>query len=141
MASVLIVDDEQDFLEVLSERLEMRGLRVFTAPDGSSALSVLKEMSFDAIILDLRMPGMDGIDTLRAILAADPEAQVLLLTGQASINKGVQAIKEGAMDFLQKPPDLPALVEAIDKAAEKRLTLLEERSAAKIDEILKRRGW
>ena len=138
---VLLVDDGEDFLAVLKGRLEARGLVVSTATNGPDAIGLSKENKFDAIILDLLMPGMDGIEVLRAILAQDPDAQIILLTGHGSVRSGVEAIKEGAADFLEKPADFQELLARIGEAAIKRTVLLEERSMEQIEDILKRKGW
>lgn len=138
---VLLVDDEQEFVEVLAERLEARGLSVTTAHDGQAALEAVEQKRFDAIVLDLQMPKMDGLETLKEIMRRDPDAQVILLTGQGSVGKSVAAMKQGAVDFLEKPPNLADLQTRIGQAASKRLTLIEERSTEMIDDILRKRGW
>jgi DNA-binding NtrC family response regulator len=138
---VLLVDDEKEFVEVLKERLESRGLRVTTALDGTEALEVVKKKRFDAIILDFQMPGMDGVETLREILATDSDAQVILLTGHGSVGASVQALKGGAVDFMEKPADINALLEKIGEAAVQRTILLEQRSMEMIEDIIKKKGW
>ena len=138
---VLLVDDEVDFTDVLKTRLEARDLDVTTAADGAAALAAVGAKSFDAIILDMVMPGMDGLEVLRKILASDPAAQVVLLTGHGTVEKGVAAVRDGAADFLEKPAAIEELMSRIDEASQKRTTLLKERSAQKIDEILKSKGW
>jgi len=138
---VLLVDDEEDFVATLKKRLEVRKLRVTTACDGPTALEAVRQQSFDAIILDLKMPGMDGIETLQQIMALDQDAQVILLTGHGSVQSGVDAMKHGAVDFLLKPAEFPELLSRIDEAGRKRMTLLEKRSSEKIDEILHKQGW
>lgn len=141
VAKVLLVDDEQEFTETLSERLELRDLEVFIASSGSEAIELAKKHRFDAVVLDLQMPGMDGIETLRLLLAADEDQQVIVLTGHGSISKSVEAMKVGAKEFFEKPIDIDTLSEKIGKAATKRLTLLQERSAHAIEDILKKKGW
>jgi len=141
IAKVLLVDDEKEFTETLSERLQLRDLEVYTASSGSEALDLAKQYRFDAVILDLQMPGMDGIETLRYLLAADADQQVIVLTGHGTISKSVEALKAGATDFFEKPINIQELSEKIDKAASHRLTLLEERSAHAIEDVLKKKGW
>ena len=102
-AKVLLVDDEQDFLETLSNRLEMRGLKVNSVTSGEQAVVQAQDEDYDAIVVDLSMPGIDGLETLKRIKADNPNAEIIMLTGQASIRSGVEAIKLGAGDFLQKP--------------------------------------
>ena len=103
---VLLVDDEVDFVSVLAERLEARGLKVDTAGDGETALVKAREQAFDAILLDMAMPGMDGIQTLNGLLAINPDLQVILLTGQATLRQAVEAMKLGALDLLEKPVEI-----------------------------------
>ena len=143
MASVkvLLVDDEKDFTATLSERLELRGLEVFTASSGPEALEQAEQHKIDAVILDLQMPGMDGIDTLKHLIQKDADIQVIVLTGHATISKSVEVIKAGASEFMEKPVDIQALTEKIGAAAAQHFTLLEERSAAAIADIIKKKGW
>jgi DNA-binding NtrC family response regulator len=140
-ARVLLVDDEKEFTDTLSERLRMRGLEVFTASSGKQALDLAGQHRFDAVILDLQMPGMDGIETLKYLLAADTDQQVIVLTGHGSISKSVEALKAGAAEFFEKPIDIQMLTEKIGDAAANRLTLLQERSAQAIEDVLKKKGW
>lgn len=138
---ILLVDDEEDFVTTLSERLETRGLQVSSALNGEDAIALVQQQNFDAVILDLQMPGLDGLETLKFILQHEPDAQVILLTGHATVSTGVQAIKEGAMDFLEKPIEIKDLLKKIGEAASKRSILMVDQSMEKIDEILKKRGW
>ena len=140
-AKVLLVDDEKEFTETLSERLQLRDLEVFTASSGSEALDLAGQHRFDAVILDLQMPGMDGIETLKQLLADDADQQIIVLTGHGTISKSVEALKAGAMDFIEKPIDIQRLSDEIGRAAAHRLTLLEERSAHAIEDVLKKKGW
>lgn len=140
-AKVLLVDDEKEFTETLSERLRLRDLEVFIASSGREAIDLAGQHRFDAVILDLQMPGMDGIETLKHLLTKDADLQVIVLTGHGTISKSVEALKAGAMDFFEKPIDIQILSEEIGKAATQRLTLLEERSAHAIEDILKKKGW
>jgi two-component system OmpR family response regulator len=140
-AKVLLVDDEKEFTETLSERLRLRDLEVFIASSGREAIDLAGQHFFDAIILDLQMPGMDGMETLKHLLAENADQQVIVLTGHGTVSKSVEALKSGAMDFFEKPVDIRTLSEEIGKAAVHRLTLLEERSAHAIEDILKKKGW
>ncbi len=140
-AKVLLVDDENDFTATLSERLELRDLEVFTADNGADAIKLAENHRFDAVVLDLQMPGMDGIETLKRLLSGDADQQVLILTGHGSISKGVEAMKAGATEFLEKPVDIKVLTEKIGEAAVQRMIMMEERSAQAIDDILKKKGW
>ncbi|MBN2320867.1 MAG: response regulator [Acidobacteria bacterium] len=140
-AKVLLVDDEKEFTETLSERLRLRDLEVFTASSGREAIDLAGQHRFDAVILDLQMPGMDGIETLKKLLADDADQQVIVLTGHGTISKSVEALKVGATEFFEKPIDIQTLSEVIGKAAVQRLTLIEERSAHAIEDVLKKKGW
>jgi DNA-binding NtrC family response regulator len=138
---VLLVDDDADFTDVLSERMESRGVGVDTAASGGEALEKVKDKSYDAIILDLAMPEMDGIETLKRMLADNPDLQVILLTGHGTLAKGVEAMKLGAMDFVEKPAEIQKLMEKIEQAKANRMLLVEKRSEEKLKEILKTKWW
>jgi DNA-binding NtrC family response regulator len=114
------VDDEQLYLESLAKVLRRRGLEPATAPDGPSALSCLERDEFDVIVLDLRMPGMDGLATLEAIRRRDAVTPVLLLSGQADVAVATSALRGGATDFLTKPCPVEELATAIEDAAERK---------------------
>lgn len=108
--TVMIVDDEEDFRNTLAKRLEKRNLRVIKADGGEAALAVLKQECVDVVALDVRMQGMDGIEVLRAIKAWDPEIEVVMLTGHASVEAAVQGMALGAFDYLMKPVGIDELV-------------------------------
>ena len=107
---MLIVDDEEDFLHTLAKRLEKRKLKVLKAESGEAALEVIRRESVDVVALDVRMQGMDGIDVLRAIKALDPEIEVVMLTGHASVEVAVEGMEEGAFDYLMKPVSIDELL-------------------------------
>ncbi len=138
---VLLVDDEEDFTSILSKRLKNRGIDVLTASSGKIALEMAREHSFDAIVLDMQMPEMDGIETLNRLMEIDPDHRVIILTGYGTVHKGIEAMKSGAMDFLEKPADIKELMDKISEAAQKRMVIVQERSAETIDDILKKKGW
>jgi len=140
-ANVLLIDDEEQFLEVLGERLEARGLKVNTAISGENALTMIDDKKFDAIILDLAMPGIDGIETLKLLKEKNPDLEIIMLTGHATVEKGIAAMKLGAEDFLEKPVDLSVLLERISEAKNKRILILEEKSQEAIKKIMKSKGW
>ena len=137
---VLLVDDEEDFLEVMAARMQARGMQVQTCQSAEEALKKIKEENFDAVILDFMMPGMDGMQALKEIKARRPESQIILLTGHATIEKSVEAMKLGAADFLEKPADIKALEEKIKEASAKRMVIVEKRAEARIKEIIQRLG-
>lgn len=138
---VLLVDDEDDFVQTLSERMATRGLRVDTAASGAEAVNKVKEHDFDVIVLDLAMPGMDGIETLKALMNQKPGIQVIFLTGHATLQKGIEAIKLGAIDFLEKPVDIEKLTEKIKEAKSKKMLIVEKKIEEQIKSILGRKGW
>lgn len=140
-AKVLLVDDEEDFIEKLSERLKLRGLKVRSATRGADAVSLADNEEFDAIILDLAMPGMDGLETLRRIREKHPDAEIIMLTGHGSVKSSVEAMKLGAEDYLEKPVEISELIQKIGKARDKRVVILQNQSRAEIEEILKTRAW
>jgi DNA-binding NtrC family response regulator len=123
---VLIVDDEPDFLETIVKRLRKRKVDAMGVGSGKEAVKILDEQTFDVVILDVRMPGMDGIETLKEIKRKSPLTEVIMLTGHASVESGMQGMQFGAFDFVIKPADLDELIEKINQASERR-TLHEER--------------
>lgn len=139
--SVLLVDDEVEFVETLAERMRARGLDVQIAHCGKEALDKATGNSFDAVVLDLAMPGMDGIETLRLLREVDPDLQIMLLTGQGTVAAAVEAAKLGAMDVCEKPTDIGVLIEKIKEARAKRVMLAEENSREDIEDILRKKGW
>ena len=140
-AKVLLVDDEQDFLETLSNRLEMRGLKVSAVTSGEQAISEARQQDYDAIVVDLAMPGIDGLETLKRIKADNPNAEIIMLTGHASVQSGVEAMKLGAGDFLQKPVELTELMSKIGEAKNKKMLVLQKKSQDELRQILKTKSW
>jgi len=140
-ANVLLVDDEEDFTDALSKRLEARNLKVKTVNRGEDAVHMIDKHSFDVIILDIAMPGMDGLETLEQIKANHPDTEIIMLTGHASVKNSVKAMKKGAEDLLEKPVDITDLLNKIETAHNKRVIVLEKKSKEEIDNILKSKGW
>lgn len=138
---VLLVDDEEDFIATLGQRLEARKLKVTTATSGEKALEIVAGKDFDVIVLDLAMPGMDGLEVLKRIKSDHPEAEIIMLTGHGTIETGVEAMKQGAEDFLEKPVDIQQLLVKIEEAKKKRVLVLQEKSKAEIEKIIKSKGW
>ena len=116
---VLVVDDEIDFATAVVERLKRRGLRATAVFSGREALESVSENEYDAVVLDLKMPGMDGVETLRAIRQTDPDVQVLVLTGHGTVSAGIDGMQSGAADFLQKPVSIETLCTSIEAAADR----------------------
>ncbi len=138
---VLLVDDEEEFLEVLGERLRRRGLEVRTATNGLDAIRLARDETFDAVVLDLAMPGMDGLQTLRELLDVQPRLQVMILSGRATVQTATEAVQLGAVDILEKPADIDVLMEHIRTARGTRLALDEQATQEQIEDILRTRGW
>lgn len=117
----LVVDDEEDFLETLVKRLNKRDIDATGARSGEEALEIMKKKLFDVVILDVKMPGgMDGIETLREIKKVQPLAEVILLTGHASVETSIEGMKLGAFDYLMKPIKLEELLVKLAQAFEKK---------------------
>ena len=138
---VLLVDDEEEFVAAISRRIEVRGFLVETAESGERALEMLAQGRYDAVILDLAMPGMDGIETLKGIIGSDPLAQVILLTGHGSVRAATEAMHLGAFDFLEKPADFDELMEKVRRAISKRLELELNKTQDEVADILRKKGW
>ncbi len=117
--NVLLVDDEQEFASTLAERLSLRGIRARVATSGEEALQRIAEEAPEVVILDLMMPGMNGLAVLQQIKAHDPDIQVILLTGMASTGDGITGLKLGAYDYLMKPLQIELLMEKIGEALHK----------------------
>lgn len=138
---VLLVDDEEEFVETLAERMRIRGMEVSTTNSGADALKLVDDEAFDVVVLDLKMPGIDGLEALKRIKRRRPDIQVVLLTGHATVEKGVEAIKEGAIEFLEKPIELASLTETIHKAKATKMVLVENETKERIKEILHQKSW
>ncbi len=140
-ANVLLVDDEEQFLDALSQRLEARGLKVKAVTSGEDAVDQVEDHNFDAIIVDLAMPGIDGIETLKRIKGKRPDLEIIMLTGHATVKSGIEAMKLGADDFLEKPVDLNVLLEKIGEAKHKRMLVVEKGRQEEVKKILKSKTW
>ncbi|MGB5232908.1 MAG: response regulator [Desulfoprunum sp.] len=119
--SLLLVDDEIEFTEIMAQRLHKRGFPITTATEGATALRRLEEHAIDVVILDVAMPGMNGIDILNAIGERQPLVEVIMLTGQATVGTAVEAIRHGAFNYLKKPCEIEDLIAQIDSAMDRRM--------------------
>ncbi len=138
---ILLIDDEQDFLTVMSERMEARNMQVSTAASAKEGLEKVTAGNFDAVILDLMMPEMDGIEALKLLKEKNPDLAVILLTGHATIKQGIEAMKLGALDLLEKPADLNALTEKIHAAQAQKMLIIEKKNEEMINKIISTKGW
>ena len=118
--NVLVVDDEEEFRDLIIKRLIKRGLKVEGAESGKRALEFLEHSDTDVVLLDVKMPGMDGIETLRNIRNLRPLVEVVILTGHATVDSGIEGMKLGAFDYLMKPIELEPLLEKLADAYEKK---------------------
>jgi len=115
-AKVLLVDDEKDFLDIMTERMVVRGMKVSTATSAEEALNMVQKESFDAVIMDLMMPEMDGFKALKLFKMTRPELPIILLTANVPEEKCLEAVRLGAMDVIEKPADLNLLTQKIEAA-------------------------
>jgi two-component system response regulator HydG len=139
-AAVLVVDDEPGIADSLQKVLEREGLRVFTASSGAQALEVLRREPVALLLTDLLMPGMSGMDLLKASRSVSPETETILMTAYGTVENAVEAMKQGAYDFVTKPIKRAHVLQAVRKALEKRMLVQENRSLrAQLDVERKKR--
>lgn len=141
LAKILLVDDEAPFVETMGKRLAKRDLAVSSAFSGPEALEKLgSTKDIDVVILDVKMPGMDGIETLREIKKAYPLIEVIMLTGHATVQSAVEGMQLGAFDYLMKPCDIEQLMAKVTDAKEKRDKHQQKIVEARMREITLRMG-
>jgi DNA-binding NtrC family response regulator len=138
--NILLVDDEKDFVEMLSMRLEEAGDIVNPAYDGHMCLDILTAKPIDVVILDIKMPGMDGIQTLRKIKMEHPLVEVILLTGHGTTETAIEGMKLGAYDYLLKPADFDELKTILAGAKKKKAEQDERIRKAEARQLLRRGG-
>ena len=136
--SVMIVDDEEELLASMRTILERRRMIVTTAQSGPEALTLLSNTDTDVVILDIKMPEMDGLEVLQAIKKQFPAVEVILLTGHPDVDNALRGVKMGACEYLVKPPDLDDLLESIRKAFEMRRVQMDQQRQQNIRDILKK---
>ena len=132
---VLVVDDEDDFRETFLKRLQKRNLDISGAESGEKALELLDNHLFDVVILDVKMPGMGGVETLREMKRKRPLMEVIMLTAHASVESGIEGMKLGAFDYIMKPADIDELMDKMRQAYEKKSIHEEKIRQAKIKEL------
>lgn len=138
---LMIVDDEEDFVDALVKRLTMRDFEVAYAYSGESAIAQLEENPVDIVMLDVKMQGLSGTDTLQRIKQLWPLVQVIMLTGHATVDNAITGMKYGAYDYLTKPVDIAVLDAKIRGAYQVRTEQIERIRKAEVETIITRRGW
>ena len=113
---LLLVDDEQEFLEAVTPALERRGLEVTAVSNGVEALALLDQWPFDVVVLDVKMPGMGGIEVFHEVALREPDLPVVILTGHGDIQQAFETSREGVFDYLTKPCRVEDLVEVVRRA-------------------------
>ncbi|WP_300667527.1 response regulator [Desulfoluna sp.] len=138
---VLVVDDEKEFANTLAKRLELRNYKTKVAYSGQEALDILAEGLIDLVILDVLMPGMDGCETLAQIKTDLPLIPVLMLTGEATVERAIAGMKAGALDFLMKPCDIGVIAEKLEGAYKLKCDHEARIRDAEINNLINRKGW
>jgi DNA-binding NtrC family response regulator len=123
---IMLVDDEEGFLSTTRNVLERKGINVATATSGSEALEKLAQENIDVVILDVKMPGMDGVSALKNIKSRNPSMEVIMLTGHGTVESALEGLRSGASDYLTKPIDIDELITKAEEAFARR-KYLEER--------------
>ena len=133
---VLIVDDEKEFVQALSERLTLRDYDVTETFSGEEAVAKVKNFNFDVVILDVSMPGMNGVETLNEIKKLKPLTEVIMLTGHATVKSAIDGMKLGALDYLMKPCETEELVTKINTAYNRKAEHEQRIRDAKVKDII-----
>jgi DNA-binding NtrC family response regulator len=134
-AVILLVDDEIPFVEAMSKRLTKREFTVITATSGVEAIGKLETCDIDVVILDVKMPGMNGIETLRRIKEYRPLIEVIMLTGHGGVENAIEGMKLGAYDYIIKPCDMDVLLKRILEAKAQKVSHEEKIRRARMKEI------
>lgn len=135
---VLLVDDETELLESLKPVLERRGMRVRTADGGEKALAMLATDPVEVVVLDVKMPGLDGVEVLKRIKAERPAVEVVLLTGHPTVDTAMRGVKEGAFDYVVKPPEIEKLAAVVRAAQARRREVLDQDRQQTVERIIRR---
>jgi DNA-binding NtrC family response regulator len=137
----MLIDDEAPFVDTMAKRLSKRSFDIVCAYNGHEAIDKLQEAdNVDVAILDVKMPGMDGIETLREMKKTFPLVEVIMVTGHATIETGIEGMKLGAFDYLMKPCDIEQLVSKVQEAKHKKSLHEEKITQARIDKIAAQRA-
>jgi len=141
LARILLVDDEVPFVDTMVKRLSKRDFEIFTAYSGQEALDQLdKHQEIDIVVLDVKMPGMDGIATLKEIKSRFPQAEVIMLTGHGTVESAIDGMKLGAFDYLMKPAEIDDLMEKVKRAERIKREREEKIREAEAREVMHRRA-
>jgi two-component system, OmpR family, response regulator CpxR len=138
---VLLVDDEKEFVDTLAERLEVRDFEVSKAYNADGALDRIMHSELDVVILDVQMPEKDGVAVLLEIKSKKPLVEVIMLTGNATVETAIEGLKHGAYDYLLKPTETKALIEKIVLAYKRKVEQEDRIRQAHIESIMLKRGW
>jgi two-component system, OmpR family, response regulator CpxR len=141
ITKVLLVDDEEQFVEVLAQRLETRDFHVNSVFNGDDAIEFVSSHDVDVVVLDVLMPGRDGLEALREIKRIKPLVEVVMLTGHATVQTAIEGMKLGAYDFLMKPTDTSELVDKLNKASQRKKEHEDKIRQAEVDRLVRTRGW
>ena len=133
---LLIVDDEERFLTTTKTLLQKRGITTFISTNGPKAMEILDSERIDVVILDVKMPGLDGIEVLRVIKKRHPLVEVIMLTGHASAESAVGGLNLGAFDYLMKPCEIQTLMDKVNEAYSKKEVAEKKVRQTKIDKII-----
>ena len=128
MSKVLIIDDDRPIRNTLKDILEYEDYKVEIAANGFIGLETLRKSHYDIILLDIKMPKMDGLEVLEKIFEISTEPQVIMISGHGSVDNAVDAIKKGAFDFIEKPLDLNRLLVTIRNAMDKKNLIIETKT-------------
>ena len=134
---MMLVDDEERFLSTTKKLLERKNIDVLTASSGADALELLRTNRIHVVILDVKMPGMDGVVTLKEIKARFPMVEVIMLTGHATVESAIEGLKSGAVDYLMKPADLEEIIAKAQDAFDRRVDIEEKIRVARMRKIMK----
>ncbi|MBU2551207.1 MAG: response regulator [Proteobacteria bacterium] len=140
---VMLVDDEKPFVEAVSKRLDKRGCKIIAAYSGEEAMTKLNSKegaNVDVVLLDVKMPGMDGNDTLKAIKQAHPLIEVIMLTGHGTMESAIEGMRQGAFDYMTKPAEMDILAAKIEQASSKKRGHEAKIQEARAQMIVTRRG-
>ncbi|HUC82565.1 MAG TPA: response regulator, partial [Flavisolibacter sp.] len=140
MATLLIIDDERSIRKTLSEILSFEGYKIDEATDGEEGLKKFKEKTYDVVLCDIKMPKIDGMEFLQKATETAPDVPIIMISGHGNIETAVEAVKKGAYDFIQKPPDLNRLLITIRNAMERNKLVTEtktlKRRVIKVQEMI-----